>query len=116
MSDEKKCALAGMMSRRSRKVTQYRPDLKEEILCNSKAPASCLFWPQPGAALVSDMSEGEVNELLALRGLPASDDPTENKEALDNALKQTFDEQQQVCLMTILLLVLVFGYVFIFAY
>ena len=88
-----------MMTRRSRKVTQYRPDISSEILCNTTKPTSFLLWPSPGAATVNFDDDATVNNLLELRGIPLSADAEENKEALDNALRQTFDEQQQVSLM-----------------
>ncbi len=95
---------------------RYRPDVWSEIACNTTAPKSLLIWPTPGAAVVNYDDEDEVNQLLKLRGIPLSADPEENREALDNALRQTFDEQQQVCLMMLLLLILIIGFIFIFAY
>ena len=102
-----------MMTRRSRKVTQYRPDIWSEIACNTTAPTSFLLWPTPGAAAVNFEDDAEVNRLLKLRGIPLSEDAEENRDALNNALRQTFDEQQQVCLMLVLFLILVVGFIFI---
>ena len=95
---------------------RYRPDIWSEIACNTTKPTSFLLWPSPGAATVNFEDEEEVNSLLKLRGIPLSADFEENREALDNALQQTFDEQQQVCLMLVLLLILIVGFIFIFVY
>ena len=69
-----------MMTRRSRKVTQYRPDISSEILCNTTKPTSFLLWPSPGAATVNFDDDATVNNLLELRGIPLSADAEENKD------------------------------------